>query len=187
MDGSCFAYCNIPSFEVDESNPNYRSIDGVVFSKDLSMLVAFPSAFSDKHYVVPKTTKIIGFGAFMGSNIESVDLPDGLTSIGEWAFQSSCIRRLDMPNTVASVGELAFRFCQNLEEVRLSARLSSLPRQLFSCRPKLKDLGVPPNVNTISYSAIASCDGLENLYLHDGLKKLWTKDRCWELKESLKP
>lgn len=186
MDGSCFAYCNIPSFEVDESNPNYRSIDGVVFSKDLSMLVAFPSAFSDKHYVVPKTTKIIGFGAFMGSNIESVDLPDGLTSIGEWAFQSSCIRRLDMPNTVASVGELAFRFCQNLEEVRLSARLSSLPRQLFSCCPKLKDLDVPSNVNTISYSAIALCDGLENLYLHDGLKEIVDEGPMLGVKGKLK-
>ena len=49
IDGSCFADCNISSFEVDENNPYYSAVEGVVFSKDLSTLVAFPSAYSNKH------------------------------------------------------------------------------------------------------------------------------------------
>ena len=172
LDGSCFADCGIPSFDVDEDNPNYSSIDGVVFSKDLTKLVAFPSAYPNKHYAVPNTTKVIGFAAFMDSRIESIDLPEGLTTIGEWAFDGSDIRRIDIPNSVDSVGELAFRNCLNLEHVRLSENLDSLPRQLFSGCRNLRDLDVPPKVTAISYSAIAWCDNLENLYLHNGLEEI---------------
>lgn len=172
MDGSCFADCSIPSFEVEKDNTNYTSIDGVVFSKDLTKLVAFPSAYPNKHYVVPNTTKVIGFAAFMDSHIESIDLPEGLTTIGEWAFEGSDIRRIDIPNSVDSVGELAFRNCLNFEQVRLSENLDSLPPQLFSGCMNLRDLDVPPKVKTISYSAIAWCDNLENLYLHNGLEEI---------------
>ena len=172
IDGSCFADCNISSFDVDENNPYYSAIDGVIFSKDLSTLVAFPSAYSNKHYVVPLGTKVIGFAAFMDSHIESVELPDGLIRIEDDAFQGSDIRRLDMPDSIVSVGELAFRFCLNLENIRLSNKLSSLSCQLFSGCPKLRELNVPSSVKTIYYSAIAWCDGLENLYLHDGLEEI---------------
>ena len=186
IDGSCFADCNISSFEVDKNNPYYSAIDGVIFSKDLSTLVAFPSAYSNKHYVVPLGTKIIGYAAFMDSHIESVELPDGLMRIEADAFQGSDIRRLDMPDSIVSVGELAFRFCMNLENIRLSNKLSSLPHQLFSGCPKLRDLNVPSSVKTIYYSAIAWCDGLENLYLQDGLEEIVDEGPMLGVKGKLK-
>lgn len=172
IDGSCFANCDISAFELDEDNPYYSIVEGVVFSKDLSTLIAFPSAFPNKHYVVPETTRIIGFAAFMNAHIDSIDLPKGLTTIGEWSFQGSSISSIHMPDTVVSVGELAFRFCFNLEHVGLSNSLVCLPNQLFSGCPKLKELEVPSNVKSIFYSAIAWCDGLENLNLHDGLEEI---------------
>ena len=186
IDGSCFADCNISSFDVDENNPYYSAIDGVIFSKDFSTLIAFPSAYSNKHYVVPLGTKVIGFAAFMDSHIESVELPDGLIKIEADAFQGSDIRRLDMPDTIVSVGELAFRFCLNLENIRLSNKLSSLSRQLFSGCPKLRELNVPSSVKTIYYSAIAWCDGLENLYLHDGLEEIVDEGPMLGVKGNLK-
>ena len=186
IDGSCFADCNISSFEIDDNNPYYSVVDGVVFSKDLTTLVAFPSAYPNKHYVVPPTTKVIGFAAFMDSKIESLDLPEGLTNIGEWSFQGSHIRGIAMPDSVVSVGELAFRFCKNIEKVRLSNKLDSLPRQLFSCCPRLKVLDIPSNVKAINYSAIAWCDGLENLYLHDGLEEIVDEGPMLGVKDKLR-
>lgn len=186
IDGSCFADCNISSYVVDENNPYYSAVDGVIFSKDRSTLVAFPSAYSNKHYVVPLGTKVIGFAAFMDSHIESVEMPDGLMRIEADAFQGSDICRLDMPDSIVSVGELVFRFCMNLEKIRLSNELSSLPRQLFSGCPKLRDLNVPSSVKTIYYSAIAWCDGLENLYLHDGLEEIVDEGPMLGVKGKLK-
>lgn len=186
MDGSCFADCNISSFEIDSNNPYFMVVDGVVFSKDLTTLVAFPSAFPNKHYVVPPTTKVIGFAAFMDSKIESIELPEGLTEIGEWSFQGSNIHGIAMPDSVVSVGEIAFRFCLNLVDVRLSNRIDTLPKQLFCRCPKLKVLDIPSNVKSVSYSAIAWCDGLENLYLHDGLEEILDEGPMLGVKDKLK-
>lgn len=109
LDGSCFAGCGIAAYEVDSANPYFSVIDGVIYSKDLSELVAFPSAYPYKHFVVPASVKVIGYSAFMESNLESIDLPQGLTKIEDNAFDHSKIRRITLPDTVTSIGKFAFR------------------------------------------------------------------------------
>ena len=69
IDGSCFAGCKIAAYEVDSNNPYYTCIDGVIFNKDLSTLVAFPSAYPHKHFKNPDTTYIIGTDAFCDPHI----------------------------------------------------------------------------------------------------------------------
>lgn len=157
---------------MDEGNEHYTAIDGVVYTKDLKTLVAFPSAYPHKHFVVPSTTQVIGDSAFMDSKIESVDLPNGLSTIEYWAFEGASIRSIEIPDTVTEVGEVAFRFCRNLEHVKLSAGLTEIPRQMFSSCYKLKELDIPSNIKYIRYSALAWCDGLEILHLHDGLEEI---------------
>lgn len=172
MDGSCFADCNIIAYEIDGNNPYFTVVDGVVYNKELTTLVAFPSEYPHKHFKVPDTVQTIGFGAFMNSRIETIELPTGLSTIEEWAFQGSMIRSVDIPDTVTEVGMIAFRWCNELEHVRLSNRLTKIPTQMFSSCPNLKELDVPASVKAIYYSGIAWSDGLEHLYLHDGLEEI---------------
>lgn len=148
ISGSSFAGCNIAAYEIDEKNPNYTVIDGVLFSKDLKILVAFPSAYPKKHFVVPNTTVIIGEHAFMDSQIESIELPNGLTTIQEWAFEGSHIQSIDMPDTVTSIGDGAFRFCLELEHVGLPTVLTEIPQQTFESCPRLKEMVIPSSVRT---------------------------------------
>ena len=115
MDGSCFAGCNIAAYEVDENNPHYTAINGVIYSKDLTTLVAFPSAYPHKNFVVPNTTKVLGDYAFRDSRIESIELPDGLFAIEDGAFEFSDICNVNIPNSVNRIGESAFDFCRGLK------------------------------------------------------------------------
>lgn len=172
FNGSCFAGCKIAAYEVDENNPYYTAIDGVVYSKDLTKLIAFPSAYPHKHFTVPSTVRIIGDSAFMDSPIKSIQLPDSLTAIEGWAFQDSAIHSIEMPDSVTEVGELAFRWCSELKHVRLSTRITRIPQQMFTSCLKLNNLDIPPSVKAIHYSAIAWCEGLEHLHLHDGLEEI---------------
>ena len=172
FDGSCFARCEIKAYEVDSENPYFTAIDGVVYSKDLTTLVAFPSAYPHEHYVVLDTTRIIGGGAFEFSCISDIELPVGLTSIKNCAFDGSKIRKIELPDTVTELGELVFRFCYNLEHIQLSNGLSTISPQTFSRCPKLKILEIPSSVKRIYYSAIAWSDGLEQLKLNDGLEEI---------------
>ena len=172
MDGSCFGGCNITAFEIDSTNPYFTIVDGVVFSKDLSTLVAFPSAYPHTDYMIPDTTRFIAPYAFDDARIERVEFPDGLSSIGEWVFQGSMVKSIDLPNSVTTIGRGAFRFCFQLEDVHLSDKLEELPTQLFSRCPKLKLLNVPSSVRKLYYSAVAWTDGLEQLILNDGLEEI---------------
>lgn len=154
FDGSCFGGCNIGSYEIDVDNPYYSTIDGVIYSKDLATLVAFPSAYPNRHFTVPATTRIIGDSAFMFSQIESIKLPDSLTTIEGWAFQGCTIRSIEMPDTITEMGELAFRWCGELENVRLSRGLTEIPQQAFEGCPRLNHLVIPSNIEKIHFLAL---------------------------------
>ena len=174
LDGSCFADCGISGYGVAPENPNFTVVDGVVYSKDLKTLVAYPSALPRKHFVIPSTTKFIGWGAFMDSKIESIEFPEGLLSIGGWSFQGSSLKKVEIPDTVAVIGESAFQFCKDLQEVRLSNGLESLPQQLFSSCSSLKVLDIPSSVKVVDYSCFIWSENLERIILHDGLEVIDT-------------
>ena len=172
MDGSSFAGCQIKAYEVDENNPYLTAVDGVVYNKNLNVLIAFPSAYPHKHYKLLDSVRRIGYNAFMYALVESVEMPEGIATIDKWAFQSSRVKRIDMPDRVTEIGQGVFRFCSQLEQIHLSNQLTEIPRLSFSSCPKLTVLDVPSSVRKLYYSAVAWSHGLEHLILHDGLEEI---------------
>lgn len=186
FDGSCFAGCNIASYEVDSNNPYFSVVDGVVFNKDFTELVAFPSAYPNKHFVVPQTVKTIGCSAFMYSQIETIEFPIGLTTIEASAFESSNLRSIDLPDTVTNIGLYAFQFCHKLEELKLSNCVSKIREQTFSSCPNLKTLEIPSSVKSIQYSTLLWCENIEHLILHDGLEEIVSEGVMYRRKGKLR-
>lgn len=77
---------NIESFTVNESNEYYRSVDGVLFTKDVKTLIAYPSKKTATKYTIPKGVTTIGTYAFNGCSFSEVVLPATLTTLGYLAF-----------------------------------------------------------------------------------------------------
>lgn len=172
MYGSSFAGCNIKAYVVDDCNPYYTAIDGVVYSKDLRTLVAFPTDYPIKHYKVLVGTKVIGSEAFMFSHVDTVELPQGLTTIEYGAFECSDICSIEIPDSVTKVEEMAFNFCTKLKHKVISKGLKEIPQQMIASCPELKVLEIPSNVKVVHYSALAWSQDLERLILHDGLEEI---------------
>ncbi len=63
-EGAFTACLSLTGFQVSASNSYFTSIDGVLFSKDLSTLVAYPSGKNIKEYTIPSTTETLGFRCF---------------------------------------------------------------------------------------------------------------------------
>ena len=83
---NAFSSPSITAINVAENNPNYTSIDGVLFNKDLTTLIQRPPTFSG-HYTITNSVTSIGEYAFAGCNkITSVTIPASVTSIGDYAF-----------------------------------------------------------------------------------------------------
>ena len=86
-----FVGCSyLKSITVDSSNPNYSSVDGVLFSKDKTQLIWYPAAKEGTSYTVPSTVTGIQYSAFNGSkSLMNVTVPSSVVSIGDYAFSDS--------------------------------------------------------------------------------------------------
>ena len=72
---------NLQSITVDENNPNFRDINGILFSKDASELVLYPYGLLDRTYIIPRTVKTIGPDAIVNPHLETVKIYNNLKNI----------------------------------------------------------------------------------------------------------
>ena len=112
--------CRIGAFDVSEGNPYLKSVDGVLFSRDGTVLKAYPDIRDKTHYDVPKGTEVIGFRAFYlvedmwefsepGVQLQTISLPLGLKKIESYAF-GGCVNLISItiPPTVTEIAPTAF-------------------------------------------------------------------------------
>lgn len=78
-------FAHFERIEVDEGNAVYASLDGALYSKDLSRVIRVP-ALACGTYSVPESVVEIGACAFEACNVSRVRIPASVQSIGEYAF-----------------------------------------------------------------------------------------------------
>jgi len=78
---------NLIAVEVAPDNPRYASEDGVLFNKNKTTLIGYPSGKQDKSYKIPNGVVSIGKKAFYGCNeLKSVTIPNSVTTIEDGTF-----------------------------------------------------------------------------------------------------
>ena len=81
---NAFCWCtSLTSINVDDDNANYSDLDGVLFNKDKTEIICYPTGKTATSYVLPeKVTKIGDFAFRHCTSLTSIDIPDSVTSIG---------------------------------------------------------------------------------------------------------
>lgn len=157
-----FALCPaLTDFQVDEKNNAFIVQDGILFSKDMTTLVACPEGKSGE-YTLPSGVKSIGEQAFSRClKLTKITLPDGLTTIGAAAFYNCTkLTSLSIPDTVTSIGATAFCRCAALSSVTLPKGLTKLETGLFSDCTSLKSLDIPDSLTEIGQAVFWDCPSL---------------------------
>ena len=78
---------NLQEYHVDE-NSGFTLIDGVLFTKDKSILVSMPPASQHEEYEIPEGTVSIANNAFCGCrNLKSVFIPKSVIKIANNSFE----------------------------------------------------------------------------------------------------
>ena len=109
---------NLTGYFVDEKNTAYTSVDGILFSKDGTVLVAYPQGKNDTSYSIPESVTCIASDAFGGSRLTSVTIPESVTSIRLGAFFGcNGLTSITIPKSVVSIGDLALADCANLSNI----------------------------------------------------------------------
>jgi hypothetical protein len=158
-----FSQCGrLAEIKADKDNPAYRDIDGVLFSRDMTVLVYYPAGKEAADYAIPAGVKTLRNMAFMGSdNLESVSIPEGLTGIGEQAF-AWCynLAAVNIPASVTGIGKSAFSGCRSLAAVNIPAGVTSIGDDAFSGCDSLAAVNIPASVTSIGEDAFSGCDSL---------------------------
>ena len=117
---NCLFDCTVCAYDVPENHPVYKTIDGVLFTKDGKTLLSYPNGRQDTHYDVPAGVERIESRAFSNENLKTISLPIGLKSIGDYGF-GGCTRlqSIALPLTVQEIGRRIFNECVSLELVSL--------------------------------------------------------------------
>ena len=191
--GDCIS---LTAIDVDALNSVYSSADGVLFSKNKTLLIQCPGG-KDGSYSVPDSVTSIRNGAFyfctnltnvtMGNSVTSignyafygctsltnVTIPDSVTSIGNQTF-SGCtsMTNVTIPNSVTSIGGDAFANCDSLTSVSIPNRVTSIePNAFYGCT-SLTSVSIPNSVTSIEWGAFGYCSGLTNVTLGNSVTSI---------------
>lgn len=112
------------------------------------------------------TVSTIGNNAFEQMLLESVIIPDSVTSIGDYAFGSNGqLSSLKIGSNVSTIGNFAFHL-GSLEEVILSEGLVTIGDFAFLENP-LSSIVFPDSLTSIGMFAFASNSNLESITIGD--------------------
>ena len=154
IDECAFVYCkNLKGIYVDDENEYYTDVDGVLYTKDMKLLLLFPVAHETngertKTYTVPEGVERLARNSFYKCDaLEEVTLPDTLTEIGNMSFfKCTSLKLVDLPESVKSLGSDAFSYCENMKYA----------------------FYIPGSVDVIDHHCFYKCDRLEKFFVGCG-------------------
>ena len=174
---------SLKAFTVSENNPRYKSMNGILYSKDGKTVGPVPPAISFDS-INWNGISAIGDFAFCGRETQRADIeiPSQITSIGDYAFcgyggswydeNYDGTVNIKLHEGLDSIGEYAFSSMYYLKEVNLPDSLTVLGKGAFASDNQLKSMTIPPKVTVIPDSLFEYCWNLESVTLPDGITEI---------------
>ena len=183
----------LESITVDENSTAFTSENGVLFSKDKAILVAYPAAKKDLTYTVPDTVKSLWTTAFaFNTNIKEVIIPEGVEEISYDVFWGcSSLEKLEIPDSVTSIrsdaldGTAYYNNADNWENGILYCG-----NHLIKAKETVSgNYSIRPGTKTVAWRAFKGCDNLTGIVIPDGVVYIGFRafDGCKSLKSVTVP
>lgn len=114
---SCWALQNI---EVDENNPNYCDVDGVLYNKDKTEILCYPcdhDQYLRQKYGYEKELYRDEVTPEYERDIQTYIVPSTVTKIGEMCFNYANLRKIYLPEGLKTIETLAvFKLHERIDE-----------------------------------------------------------------------
>jgi len=119
--------------------------------------------------ILPNGTTTIGKSSFMAcSGLESVTLPNTLTTIETLAFINSGLESVTIPGSVTTIGDSAFSGCKSLKKVTISNGVKEIGNKAFKDCTALESITIPASVTKIGSGAFENCTALTTATIQNG-------------------
>lgn len=176
----------LTSIIVDENNSCYSSLDGVLFNKDKTQLIQYPTGNTRTNYTLPNSVENISMWAFSHcENLENIIISNNVINIGTGTF-NNCknLTNITIGSSVKTIGECAFKDCYNLKNVYIkdisawckinfedgSSNPLSCTENLYINNVLTTDIVIPDTVKIIKNYAFYNCNSLTSITIGNSTK-----------------
>lgn len=149
--------------KVSEENEYYTSVDGVLYTKDLTEVLICPGHKEGNVCIPPTVSKIGDYCFHYCTKLTNIVIPNSVKSIGKSAFNHSVIGKLVLPNNIDSIGEAAF-FYAKIGQFKAPSRLTEYNDNCF-CGTSFNNFKISDNTTYIGYRCFESARLDENIHI----------------------
>ena len=136
--------------DINFEGNNFIVEDGTIYSKDKTILVAFPTAKGN------------------------ITIPDSISKIIGGAFGGTLIENITLPSTIKIIERDIFRDCHNLKTVEILGEIPTIPLQAFENCENLESITIPASVTEIGGGAFYNCTSLTSI-TYSGTEEMWNE------------
>ena len=109
--------------------------------------------------------------------LQSIDIPESVTSIGAGAFSgSSSLTSATIGNSVTNIGEDAFRGCSSLISITIPNSVTSIGEYAFADCFSLSNMTIGNSVTSIGYAAFRNCSALASITIPNSVTSIGDPD-----------
>lgn len=146
---------SLPFIGSDINHQISSTLEYVLGSNDFLIEIKITNALSIGNYAL-----------YNLSNIQNIELNEGITSIEDYAFYGmSSITNIDLPKTLEVIGIYSFSNMINLDSIEFHENLRVIDYNAFENNNRIKKITIPNNVEFIGYSAFFNLHNLEEVII----------------------
>lgn len=182
---------SLTHIDVADGNAVYSSEAGVLFNKDKTELIKYPSANNETKYTVPsEIINICDYAFAEAAILTEIKLNDKLEKIGEGAFYNcSSVTSFNITKKVCEIGRNAFQGCDSVEKYTVNSANDNYKANSYVLMNKSGDelvrfpsngsggrlapkYDIPTTVTTIKEGAFEGARNLITVNFNSNIKKI---------------
>ena len=129
--------------------------------------------------IIENGVTTIGACAFWESGILGVEIPSSVTMIGNSAFRESSIISVTIPSGVKTIGDSAFRECADLSSVNVSEGVEKIDQNAFRACARLTSIALSASIGEVGAAAFFDCQALTMVSFAPGDKQVKLGDNLF--------
>lgn len=168
-----FGFLPIEEVVVHPDNQLLCSVNGVLYSKDLSTIIYYPKNGSAEGFATPDSAITIKTGAFAGvKNLRNFTATQNVTALEKGCFTNASVENVDLSacHRLYTIPSLCFTLCRNLKTVLLPHNLKAIKKLAFDVST-ITELKLPDSIEKLGRNAL-SRNSLQKIKLPKNLKVL---------------
>lgn len=181
-DKSIYDCYKIANITVDENNAYFKSINGILFSKDESELIKYPTQLKEKTYAIPLTVTTIKYNCFYSNRfLKNIIITDNVSFIDQHSVRR-CEQIMSFEVTENNQFFAAFDdilYLKNFSRIvlvpqkkdgnyTLHENLTRFEGNLFSKR-NINYINIPNKITYINSYTFNSCGKLQSIIIPDSV------------------